>query len=355
MKSPPPKLSAQERKALVDRLTKRDVRDEDAAPEIVAAPAVPLEQSDRVAARRPSHLRQLAYIISRLLLSNRVFLGLLGLLNGRVIFVKTVFIAYPHSPEVFQVYPNRLVQKLVSWRPTLIGFFRQKSAGGLTFLTTNSEAEIEQPANAAALDRIWQQAHGYMSAVRAQEVRFAGIIPSILSSRGVAAGTSERAAAVTAVLKAEALVRARELINEAAPIILLGSDGFLGREIAARLGQRNLYRVDIGGGATSAPNRGAWPAHLRGCKAILINVARAGTLELYAGLLWSSLVVLNEVYPTPARHVLRALSAMQCRLYHIAGAAGYALPAFPDAYAGAIPCCAAQIDGDTDVVVRRLV
>jgi hypothetical protein len=51
---------------------------------------------------------------------------------------------------------------------------------------------------------------------------------------------------------------------------------------------------------------------------------------------------------------LQRLSALKCRCYHLAGAAGTAYPDLPWPYAGAIPCCAAQIDADTPLIVRRL-
>jgi hypothetical protein len=155
-------------------------------------------------------------------------------------------------------------------------------------------------------------------------------------------------------LQAETIVRSAGQIGEAAPLIVLGANGLLGQQPTARLGKRTVYGVDVGPLGEDFANRASWPAHLTGRKALLINVARSDTLALYLDLLWSSLVVLNEVYPPPGPRLLQRLSALKCRCYHLAGAAGTAYPDLPWPYAGAIPCCAAQIDAETPLVVRRL-
>jgi len=307
------------------------------------------------ASNRWSTVRKIGLVISHFLLSNRAFYAFLGVLNSRTFSINTIFLVYPGSPDLYHGPSHRLAWKYASWRPTLIGLFRHAGSWGLTFAIASTESEIKQPANAVLLTGVCAQMDQTMRAVRAHEVRFAGIIPSILAARGAPTAKLERASAVAAALRAEAFVRSQEQIDEAAPVILLGASGFVGRELARRLAHRNAYAVDVGRAGGNFPNGHSFPSHLHGNKALLINVTRASTLELYVEMLWAGLVILNEAYPAPSRHILRKLSDLNCKLYHIAGAVGDAYPSFPGPYAGAIPCCAANITGETELVVRRLV
>jgi hypothetical protein len=70
--------------------------------------------------------------------------------------------------------------------------------------------------------------------------------------------------------------------------------------------------------------------------------------------MWPGLVVLNEVYPPPSTRCCERIRAKQVKLYHITGVAGAAIPPFPGAYAGGIPCCAADISSDPEVLLTRL-
>ena len=122
----------------------------------------------------------------------------------------------------------------------------------------------------------------------------------------------------------------------------------------ASLAGRNVYPVDSNRLGPGAANKEAWPAHLTGKPALLINVSRSRTPAAYLDLLWNSIVVLNEAYPEPPRSVLDKFAARACRFYHLAGAAGKAYPDFPWPYTDAVPCCAARIGHDTELVLRKL-
>ena len=180
------------------------------------------------------------------------------------------------------------------------------------------------------------------------------MLPSKLHAEGIVVNQSERSAAVEAVLRAEEMVRRSERLAASAPVIVLGANGFVGERLISRLAGRNIYAIDVGPAGVDSANRQSWPAQLSGQRALLINVARSETLAAYLDLLWGSLVILNEVYPEPKPHILEKLAAMNCRCYHLAGAVGTAYPSFPWPYVGAIPCCAAQIDRETALIIRRL-
>jgi hypothetical protein len=309
------------------------------------------------------HLWLVTLIASFVFLSNRMVFALIGALNRRLRFISTVFVVYPGSDEILSRYCYGAVRDWAAWRPTLLGAYRQTGSSGssgfsgswgLMFGIASAERELDRPATVERLAELHARMETIRRTVRAREVRFAGVLPSRLCAEGIAAPDSEALAAVAALLQAETIVRSAEQIGESAPLIVLGANGLLGQQLTARLGKRTVYGVDVGPLGEDFANRASWPAHLTGRKALLINVARSDTLALYLDLLWSSLVVLNEVYPPPGPRLLQRLSALKCRCYHLAGAAGTAYPDLPWPYAGAIPCCAAQIDADTPLIVRRL-
>ncbi len=300
------------------------------------------------------HLWLFTLIGSFLLLSNRMVFAAIGALNGRLRFIRTVFVVYPGSDEILSRYCYGAVRDWAAWRPTLLGAYRQTGSWGLMFGIASTEREFERPAMVERLAELHARMETIRKTVRAREVRFAGVLPSRFCAEGIATRDSEVRAAVAAVLKAEAIVRSSEQIGESAPLIVLGANGLLGQQLTSRLAKRTVYGVDVGPLGEDFANRASWPAHLTGRRALVINVARSETLALYLDLLWSSLVVLNEVYPPPGPRVLQRLSALGCSCYHLAGAVGRAYPDLPWPYAGAIPCCAAQIDADTPLIVRRL-
>ena len=151
------------------------------------------------------------------------------------------------------------------------------------------------------------------------------------------------------------MVREQEHMDLETPVIVLDANTFVGQKLLRQLAGRNVYPVEGNRLGAGAVNKEAWPAHLAGKPALLLNVARTRTPAAYLDLLWDSVVILNEAYPQPARPVLEQFAARQCRFYHLAGAAGTAYPDFPWPYTDAVPCCAARINNDTELVVRKLV
>ena len=301
------------------------------------------------------HLRRMTLIASFLLASNRIVLAAIGALNRKLLHIDTVFLAYPESDKILKKYCYGRLRALAFWRPTLIGAYNQAGSWGLIFAIARTEKDFEAPDSAARLNKLHERMELTRKRVRAREIRFAGVLPGILHNAGIARAHSEASAAVAAVLRAEAIVRSWEQMDASAPVIVLGANGFIGQRLMCQLARRNIHPVDIGSAGANFPNRDSWPAQLTGQRALLINVARSGSLGLYLDLLWSSLVIINEAYPPPAQYVLDKLLALKCSCYHLAGAAANkAYPDFPWSYAGAVPCCAAQITDETELILRRL-
>ncbi|MEH2076811.1 MAG: hypothetical protein V7K57_20825 [Nostoc sp.] len=64
--------------------------------------------------------------------------------------------------------------------------------------------------------------------------------------------------------------------------------------------------------------------------------------------------MVNEVYPEPTGEELNKLITQGNRAYHIVGINADAYPPFPKAYKGGIPCCAARLSDEMDVIIRKI-
>jgi hypothetical protein len=304
--------------------------------------------------RLRAHLWRLVLIFSFLLISNRFVLSIVGVFNRFFPVIKVVFLAYPASEEMFRRYTYFGVGEWARWRPALIGVFDQQGSWGLMFAITATEKDFERREAAPRLQQLYARMEALRKAVGAEEVRFAGVLPGRLSVHGVTTSEAEVDAAMAAAMRGEAMVRAREKIDADAPVIVLDANSFIGQRLLRELAGRNVYPVDSNRLGPGAANKEAWPAHLSGKPALLMNVSRSRTPAAYLDLLWDSIVVLNEAYPEPPRSVLDKFAARACRFYHLAGAAGKAYPDFPWPYTDAVPCCAARIGQDTELVLRKL-
>ena len=119
---------------------------------------------------------------------------------------------------------------------------------------------------------------------------FAGVLPGILFSRRIIRDSPEADTTVEAIFRAEEHVRTRESYDASVPLIILGGRGFIGRRLVRRLAGRQIHSVD-----PASTCNGSWPHHLRGTRAVLINVSRRATLHGYFAHLWPSLIIINEV------------------------------------------------------------
>ncbi|MEH2264951.1 hypothetical protein [Nostoc sp.] len=183
----------------------------------------------------------------------------------------------------------------------------------------------------------------------ADQKTFAGILPGVLFSKRLIRKTVEAQVTVAAVIKAEKKVRELEDLNKGTPLIILGSKGFIGRRLTAELIGREIFEVDI-----VQNNKDTWPYHLYGKRAMLINLTRKAVLDNYLARFWSELILVNEVYPEPTGEELNKLTTQGNRAYHIVGINADAYPPFPKAYKGGIPCCAARLSDEMDVIIRKI-
>jgi hypothetical protein len=281
------------------------------------------------------------------LFNHEVALRVIGAINARFRWIDCVFLVYPSRRQLFRSQAVRTVLDRFRWRPVIGGAFRQGKGWGLTFAVTSSEAELIDARNAGRLRALAGRMERIRELLRADRCALAGVLPSVLASRGVSRDTAEADVAAECVLRAIQQVRHLESLHQA-PVLLLGCRGFVGNRVAARLFHGRVYAID-----RTETVQSQFP-ELGGARALLVNLTWADVLETYLDQMRSGMVVLNEVYPPPSRRCVQAMRDRGVVVYHLAGVEGFSFPPFPDAYAGGVPCCAAKINKDLKVQVVRL-
>jgi hypothetical protein len=291
-------------------------------------------------------LRKLAHIFLSELLSNDVGFFLLGLVNriflrGRI---NTVFLYYPVNKRYLRSVTFDWYAVRFRWRPIFVGVFFHRGSGGIICAVSADEGDFLDPENAPKLRQVHDRLKRIASYVGAQTVSYAGILPSVLEKRGIHRDAVEAGRTVHWVLEAVDLVIKEAGLGPEAPIIVLGAAGFVGKRVVQRLrasSRRPIVEIDPAHPDTNCRGADAlWELH--GAPALLLNVSRNRVIAEYADRLWGGLVILNEVYPEADAHTLDHLRQKSVRYFHLQGVDGFAIPRFPQAYSGAIPCCAAS-------------
>lgn len=291
-----------------------------------------------------SFIRKSAVLLSIVFLSNPVSLLLLGLINRLLgTPVKSLFVVYPASQRYVDHYGFRFLQPYLQKIPVICGIYSQGGTPGLIFGISGTEAEFEKPSFLRDLKR---NTDFIASALGVTATRYSGILPSAMQRKGVMdpEALDQRSDLVGRVVTlAEASVRQQLALSPETPVVLLGGRGSVGRQLMKRLllERRTVFSVD---------SNDRFPEHLRGQQIILIDVARKGALEQLIPKLWQGVVLINETYPAPRKNVIRKLREKGVPVFHIAGVEGFALPQFPGAYSGGIPCCGMNEGG----VIRPL-
>lgn len=298
-----------------------------------------------------SHIRRLTIEIVNFFLNHDLVFRLAGIINKRVKIIDFVFLAYPANDDYTydHVYPFRLLR--VCWQPWPVGVFYQNGKFGIMFAISSTDRNFRDSRNEHNLRYLVERMEELRKIFNAKRKTFAGTLPGILFAKRMLRETYEADVAVKVVNKAMEEVRVLENLPEDTPIIVLGGRGFIGRRVVKFLPKNNVYSVDIAYGK----GRQDWPFHLQGKRVLLINIALNSALDEYLDLLWSEIVIINEVYPEPSLETVEELKKIGCRCYHIAGVKAKSIPSFPRAYQGGIPCCAAWLSEDMEVLLLEIV
>ncbi|WP_375500421.1 hypothetical protein [uncultured Nostoc sp.] len=248
-------------------------------------------------------------------------------------------------------FPSLNYIKTYKWTPFLAGFLIQDGKLGLKFFISSNEDDFYQADNKENLIQFASRVEIICQISGAAQKTFAGVLPGVLYKNRIIRSMSETEVVIESILKGILKVQNQEGYIRDIPLIVLGGNGFIGRRVIRQLKDREVYCVDLEGEEHVSYS---WPAHLKGREAILINISRKFVLSNYIPQVWTELVLLNEVYPEPSPKEVESYKEKGGSVYHLAGVKGRAYPSFPKAYSGAIPCSAAWMNQDIEVVLKKL-
>ena len=294
-------------------------------------------------------VRKSMILISMVLVSNRVVLFFLGILNrllGRPI--RGILLCYPAHEKYAHKYVFKWMFPIVKKKPMFAGFYFQSLKAGLTFVIYCHESQFRSDAD--YLKHIGEQMSRLKFLTGVLEVNCTGILPTELHRASLIPDDFFRYRCRTVgkvVVQAEKKVRQLNDLKPL-PVIVLGGMGNVGREICDLLKSegRKVYSVEYGQ---------KFPSTVRDHKAVLIDCSRKGVLESRMEELWSGLILLNETFPEPKSQTVRQLKNMGIDSYHVTGAKAKAYPPFPYAYQGGIPCCGTLVGDNVEALVKDLV
>ena len=313
----------------------------------------PLEEAVKVKGSSPFFLdinfyRKSMLLIVMILTSNPLSLLLIGLLN-RLLFspINSVFICYPAHEKYTKNYGFDFMVPLIKRYPVIAGGFFQGGKFGLICFISSVESEFKQDDFFPVFTKWTNRLSKFLGV---NSVNYSGVLPSSMKRAKYMEQSEldERCVIVgDVVVNSEKAVRDLTGYSVNCPIILLGGGGSIGQEITKTFLEqgREVYIVD---------KNDKLPERIKNKKSILIDVARKGALEKHMGNFWEGLIVLNETYPEPSKEVIAILRDNNIPLYHIAGVKALALPKFPHAYAGGLPCCAMNPAANVKPLIRLL-
>ncbi len=293
------------------------------------------------------HTRRIALEIINLIVNH----DWLFYLIGRTGIIESVFLVYPANDKyaLAYVYPKRLPK--VRWNPWPGGLLWQNGRLGIMFVISANNGSFVDQSNLDNLRHVVERMERLRQLLRAKYKTFAGILPGVLQSQGLLKTAPEAEITALAVVQAIDKIRRLEALSSDVPVVVLGGSGFIGRRVVGLLKDQQVYSLDTAVGQ----GRQDWPKHLVGQPLIVVNITVKSAISDYIDLMWPGTVVVNEVYPEPSFEVADRLKQQGCSLWHVVGVKALALPAFPRAYQGAIPCCAAWPSSKMEVKVRKLI
>lgn len=284
-----------------------------------------------------SFVRRFALVATTAVLSSSPVLAFIGLVNERLLGrrLATATLFYFADGRYLESVTFPWYARYRRWSPVLAGVFLQRHSGGLICVAGCTEEMFSQPEHREEMRAMYERMEKMARLLRVTAASYAGVLPSEIAKMGVRRSPIEIERTVVWVDQALSEVLSRSELPDETPLVVLGAAGFLGKRVMERLAssrKANIHPVDV----HIQPL--AWP---RG-RIVLINVSRGQALSRYVDLLEPGSVVLNEVYPEATTDVIEDLRRRGVRYFHIKGVAAQAFPAFPRAYAGAVPCCAAS-------------
>jgi len=295
------------------------------------------------------HFRRIGIELLNIIVNHDWFFRLVGLVNRWFGIVESVFIAYAANEKYALAYgyPKRIRKQ--KWDPWLTGVLVQNKKLVIMFSISANENDLKDPQNVKQLNYLVNRAETLKELVSARQKTFAGILPGVLYSKRIIREVPEADLTAAIIVQAVEMVKKNEALEAETPIIVLGGRGFIGRRVVKLLPKEKIYTIDLSEGQ----GKNGWPSYL-GKREIVLNITQNNALFDYLKVIRPKTVVINDVYPEPTLDVLEELWRKNCTYYHISGVKALSIPAFPGAYKGAIPACAAWPSPKMAVVVRKI-
>jgi hypothetical protein len=285
------------------------------------------------------HIRRLFVLNINLLFNNRIVWSIIGVLNKRLKFIKTIFLAYPANHKFAKEYVFDSVLEETRWHPWFTGFFIQNGKIGLKFAISSTENEFRDDSNLENLRSVWLKMSYLKHLLETDQITFAGILPGLFYKKNIIHTLPiELDNTVVAVKKAVLSIMKESNLDNNTPIIVLGGKGFVGDKLINSMTDYNMYCIDIKDPENSVNIKDI--INSAKDKVIILNIATQKALKDNLIYFNEKAIIVNEVYPEPDISLSNKIKEKGSTIFHIVGVKGKAFPRFPRAYRKGIPCCA---------------
>ncbi len=268
-------------------------------------------------------------------------------LEKRKIF-SAVFVMYPGEQGYADHYFFRFRQENMRFKPRFAGFITHPDGRRtLSLAITANDKMFLSGIHEEVLKQLHEEVLGLARRICKEggTTHFAGILPGVFARLKVRRDNVEQQATAENVVRAITALRKNLHHGPQNIVTILGSLGFVGREVVRLLGKNGVtvYGVD---------KHDFFVAH--SLNHIVVDISTPDAIKKHMKGFTARTVVLNEVYPPPSGKVLEELKEKVVRVYHLAGVNGESFPAFPFGYGNAAPCCAAIPGLPYEIVIERL-
>jgi len=277
---------------------------------------------------------------------------LIGKINRKIRWIKNIFIAYPANQSYARSYAYQRFYAQMKWTPWIAALLKYNESLGIMMVISGTEDDFHDPKNRPHLKMMVKRVETVAQLLGVSQVTFAGILPGILYKRQIRKSLVEADITINAILESERQIQKQMGYSLDAPIIIIGSKGFIGSQLAVHLKNRPIFQIDSP--SVNLANTDDWPDFLKNKIAIVINISRKCVLRYYIHLFWKELIIINDVYPEPSNDEIQQISKIGCSLFHITGIKGCAFPPFPGAYKNGLPCCSTYIEQSPHMIITKL-
>ncbi len=308
------------------------------------------------------NVKKVLIILFNYLINYRLFFLVIGYINKFLLKgkIKSVFLVYPAKKKYINDFTFNWFSEKMKWNPFVIGFFIQQKKIGIIFSISAEEKDILEDNQLDNLKLLVARLEDNRRLLNAEIKSFAGILPGILSRKGVLKKVKEADSTVLAVFRAVEALGEEEVLAPDFPLVVLGGKGFVGRGLISFMQEqesqkrikREIFAIDL-------DNFSEVPKILESIgdkKVVFLNITKKKAINEYIKFFNPKTIVLNEVYPEPSREELEKIKQKGSTCYHIVGLKGVVFPPFPGAYSQGVPCCASFVScGKDDILIKKLI